>query len=74
MDHRLKSLLVVLTLVLAAGFIGLVAGNGGITGGAITNTIACYEHKDCNDNIQATEDICKNPGTLNSLCINKPTN
>lgn len=34
--------------------------DGDITGGAVANTISCYENTDCDDGITATEDTCKN--------------
>ena len=34
-------------------------------------SIACYEDKDCDDKTEATEDLCRNPGTTFSLCVNK---
>ncbi|MFH1276718.1 MAG: hypothetical protein ABIH82_06420 [Candidatus Woesearchaeota archaeon] len=70
-DHKVKSVIVILVLVIAVGVVGLIAGNG-MTGGAIINTVACYDHADCNDNIAVTEDVCKNPGTIHSLCVNRP--
>lgn len=33
--------------------------------------IACYADEDCDDNISQTEDFCRNPGTANSLCVNR---
>ncbi len=33
--------------------------------------IACYDDSDCDDRISATADVCKNPGTEFSLCVNK---
>lgn len=33
--------------------------------------IACYEHSDCDDRISATADVCKNPGTEFSICVNR---
>lgn len=34
--------------------------------------VACYSDQDCDDTISQTEDICRNPGTENSVCVNKP--
>ncbi len=34
--------------------------------------IACYSAQDCDDTIAQTSDICRNPGTEYSVCINKP--
>ena len=36
-------------------------------------SVACHSNNDCDDAIPATEDICRNPGTEFSLCVNKPT-
>lgn len=33
--------------------------------------VACYEHSDCDDRISATADVCKNPGTEFSICVNR---
>ena len=53
--------------------IGIFMGfNQSIVGSTVAGSIACYEDKDCNDRITATQDICRNPGTINSLCVNKP--
>ena len=35
-------------------------------------TIACRENEDCDDKVTETADICRNPGTLNSLCVYLP--
>ena len=48
----------------------IAVGPQGLTG-AVVNVVACFEDADCNDNIAATEDICRNPGTEYSLCVNK---
>ena len=70
---KVKSMLLVIALVAVVGVVGLLMSNQeGITGGAVANTIACYEDSDCDDRIGATEDLCKNPGTEYSLCVNKP--
>lgn len=37
----------------------------------ITASPACRNDQDCDDRITCTEDICKNPGQLNSFCANK---
>ena len=33
--------------------------------------VACYNDEDCDDGITKTEDLCRNPGTVNSLCVNR---
>lgn len=34
--------------------------------------IACYSDQDCDDTIVQTNDICRNPGTEYSVCVQKP--
>ncbi|MBI2146262.1 hypothetical protein HYU22_02910 [Candidatus Woesearchaeota archaeon] len=72
MHHTLRSIIVILVLVGVVVALGVVVGTGGITGGTVADTIACYNNDDCDDKIAATEDICKNPGTISSLCVNRP--
>ncbi len=72
MHHNLKLVAVVTVLVLIVFSLGfLVSKGGGIAGAGVAKNIACFEDKDCNDHIAATEDTCKNPGTARSLCVNK---
>lgn len=33
--------------------------------------IVCNSNEECDDNIPQTEDLCRNPGTENSLCVNR---
>lgn len=33
--------------------------------------VACYDDSDCDDRISATADVCKNPGTEFSICVNR---
>lgn len=47
-----------------------VIGCGGGEGGYAC-LVACYDDEDCDDTIAQTEDICRNPGTENSLCVNR---
>ena len=73
MDHKTKSFLLVLLLLGIMVTIGFFANfNEGITGTMVADTIACYGGSDCDDGIEKTEDICRNPGTEYSLCVNKP--
>ena len=72
MHHTVRTFIVILVLVGIVVALGIVVGTNGITGGTVVNTIACYNNDDCNDQISATEDICKNPGTIGSLCVNRP--
>ncbi|MBS3127145.1 hypothetical protein J4228_03190 [Candidatus Woesearchaeota archaeon] len=68
----MKTMLIVsllLGIVILMGIL-IAVGPQGLTG-AVVNDVACFEDADCNDNIAATEDICRNPGTEYSLCVNK---
>ena len=68
----MKTMLIVsllLGIVILMGIL-IAVGPQGLTG-AVVNHVACFEDADCNDNIAATEDICRNPGTEYSLCVNK---
>ena len=66
--------MVVVAVVVVVAVFGLLMGSSGITGAVVgvKGDIACYDNSDCNDRIPATEDTCKNPGTIGSLCVNKP--
>ena len=73
MNHKIKSLILIFVFVAMIAIIGLLVGQGGITGASTTaHSIACFEDADCDDKISATEDICKNPATEYALCVNKP--
>lgn len=73
MNHKTKSFLLVLLLLGILIIIGLFTNlNQGITGSTVVKSVACYENRDCDDKIEGTEDICRNPGTKYSLCVNKP--
>ncbi|MEW5896217.1 MAG: hypothetical protein AB1668_00860 [Nanoarchaeota archaeon] len=71
MNHKIKTILVIIVLLSIIAAIGLLLGKEGITGGTTAKMIACYENGDCNDKTDSTEDVCKNPGTEYSLCVNK---
>lgn len=72
MHHNIKLVAVVTVLLVIVVSLGiLVSKGGGIAGAGVAKNIACFEDKDCNDHITATEDTCKNPGTAHSLCVNK---
>ena len=67
-----KSIVTIVALFAIVTVLGIVAvDDGGITGATLTN-VACFHDKDCNDGINATQDLCRNPGTEYSLCVNKP--
>ena len=73
MDHKIKSVVLVSVLLAMMITIGLLINiNQGVTGAVVSSSITCYEHSDCDDRIAETEDICRNPGTEYSLCVNKP--
>ena len=71
MNYKLKSLIVLMVLLGVVASLGMFMSGGSITGSSITPDIACYTDLDCNDRTVGTEDICKNPGTKFSLCINR---
>ncbi len=51
--------------------LGIAVGTEGtITGATVTEV--CESNDDCDDGIVGTEDICRNPGTEYSLCVNLP--
>ena len=70
--YKLKSLIIVFLLVGIVGMMGLILSHEGFTGAMITHKVSCYNDADCNDRIAETADVCKNPGTEFSLCVNKP--
>jgi len=71
--HKTKSTLLIILLAGIMILIGVFASfNEGITGGTIAESVVCYEDLDCNDKLERTVDICRNPGTEYSICINKP--
>ena len=70
--YQAKSLIAIVLLLGIVVAFGVIIGQGEITGNIITNQVACYKNADCSDHIEETEDICKNPGTEYSLCVNRP--
>ncbi|MFH1682487.1 MAG: hypothetical protein ABIA37_01700 [Candidatus Woesearchaeota archaeon] len=73
MDYKIKSIVLVAVLLVMMITIGfLVNINQGVTGAVVTKSIACYDNSDCDDKIVETEDLCRNPGTEYSLCVNRP--
>lgn len=71
--HKIKStvyILILVALLIGMGF--LVRNGSGMSGATTADTIACYEDTDCDDRIEATIDLCLNPGTISSLCVNRP--
>ncbi len=59
---------IALLLLLAVSFL---SEGDSLTGTIVVGEIACYDDKDCDDGIAATEDICRNPGSEFSLCVNR---
>ena len=71
MNYKSVALIVVLLSIIVA--LGLVVSKqGGLTGAVTAKTVACSVNSDCDDKIAGTDDVCKNPGTVDSLCFNKP--
>jgi len=72
--HKIRSALYILVLMGILVAVGFIVTNreGALTGATVVNTVACYENSDCNDHIDPTKDICLNPGTTQSLCVNRP--
>ena len=71
--YRLKPVIGLVLLIVVIATVGLlISNNDGISGSTVIASVDCFENNDCNDHIEETEDICKNPGTDYSLCINKP--
>lgn len=72
MNPDLKSLFVIMVVLAALVVVGiLISREGGLTGAAVQRAVACYDDTDCNDRITETEDLCRNPGTAYSLCVNR---
>ena len=71
MEHKTRIILLSFTLLVVISIMGILVGtDGSITGSTVVGNIACFENSDCNDRIEATEDICRNPDTEYSLCVN----
>ena len=71
MNYKTKSILLVFLLVILMVGIGVFTNYEEITGATTSKKIVCYENSDCDDGLKETEDICRNPGTEYSLCINR---
>lgn len=72
MKLKLVVLAIGFIVVLAAiGFVLSSGSSGSLTGATVSGQVACYSNADCSDNIDCTEDICRNPGSEYSLCINR---
>lgn len=71
--HKIKSFIYILLLVGVLVAIGVIIRHeAGLSGATTAQTVACYEDADCNDRLDATRDVCYNPGTINALCMNRP--
>lgn len=66
-----KTILIIAVVIAVVALVSLTISST-ITGGTIIKKVSCYDKDDCNDHNEETEDSCKNPGTANSLCVNKP--
>jgi len=73
MDYKTKTVALLLVLVLFFVSIGFLINFNGtpLTGQLVAGGVACYEDADCDDSMECTEDLCRNPGTEQSLCINR---
>lgn len=71
MNYKLRSLIALVAILAVIASLGIFMNDNMITGGSAAKTIACHEDKDCDDRLSSTEDICKNPGTEFSLCLNR---
>ena len=70
-----KTITIIVVLLVMLGALGFVVSQeGGLTGGVVANSIACQDNSDCDDKIEGTEDICRSPGTINAICVNRPRN
>ena len=73
MNHKIKSTLIISFVLVMMFSVALVINlNEGITGAVVSEKVSCYVNSDCNDKIENTEDICRNPGTVDSFCVNRP--
>ena len=69
---RMKISLIIIAVLAVTAIVGVAINTDGFTGGTIIKSVSCFENADCNDHQDLTEDLCKNPGETNSLCVNKP--
>ena len=70
MRYKIKLMGIVLFVLFLVTVFSLIVNNG-ITG-AVTKQISCNNNIDCNDRSISTTDLCRNPGTEYSLCVNLP--
>ena len=73
MNYKTKSLLLISFLIVAMVAVGILMNMSatGVTGAVVSKQVVCYHDNDCNDGIERTQDICRNKGTTNSICVNK---
>jgi hypothetical protein len=50
--------------------LGVAVGTEGTITGATVTEVSCTSDADCDDRIVGTEDVCRNPGTRYSICVN----
>jgi len=72
METKLNRTILIIAIVIAVIAIVSLTVSTTITGGTIIKKISCYNQNDCDDHKEETEDLCKNPATEYSLCVNKP--
>lgn len=63
----------VLLLMISIGF-GVSYFQSGVTGSSVVvnDSVACSFDSQCSDGISCTRDVCKNPGSSDSFCVNEP--
>jgi hypothetical protein len=66
-----KKLIFLVGLIAILGVVSILVNNDSITGSTVLEVISCYDDTDCNDGIDKTKDVCKNPATKESICVNK---
>ncbi|MBI2668878.1 hypothetical protein HYX14_03475 [Candidatus Woesearchaeota archaeon] len=67
-----KTVIVVVVFIFIFVVLGILISKGGLTGAFTASGLACSEDADCDDKIAQTRDVCRNPGTEYSLCVNRP--
>ena len=73
-DHRRKSVFTVVAIAFIMIGIGILVNyfQSGITGGIVSEGVACFSNENCDDNIACTIDSCKNAGEDLAFCVNRP--
>ena len=71
---RAKMIFLGVALIGVMALMGFVISSGSsesLTGATVSEQVSCYSDADCSDKIDCTQDICRNPGSEYSLCINR---